>query len=74
MSKKPNAATQREIVEQHLDDHGYITTWDAIRYYGITRLAEYIRQLRRAGKPITDRWQHENGKKWKVYHSKATTA
>jgi len=41
--------TQRQAVAQFLTDHGAITSNDAIAQFGVTRLAEYIRQLRRAG-------------------------
>ena len=39
--------SQLEIVKQHLTEKGEITSWEAIQNYRITRLSEYIRQLRR---------------------------
>ena len=36
----------RERILRHLQDYGHITTLEAIKEYGCTRLSEYIRQLR----------------------------
>lgn len=36
----------RERVLSYIKQFGYITTWDAFRDLGCTRLSEYIRQLR----------------------------
>lgn len=48
--------TQKEQVLKHLKKHNRITSWDAIQLYGITRISEYIRELRREGyKIITER-------------------
>jgi len=44
--------TQLEAVMWHLAKYGNITSWEAIRDYGITRLAEYIRQMREMGYTI----------------------
>lgn len=43
---------QQDIVLMHLKDRKTITTWDAFRYYGITRLAEMIRRLKKDGHKI----------------------
>ena len=48
--------TQKERVLDHLKEQGTITSWEAIQNYGITRLSEYIRQLRRDGYVITSNW------------------
>lgn len=48
--------TARDRVLDHLEEHGTITSWEAIQNYGITRLSEYIRQLRRDGCVITSNW------------------
>ena len=48
--------TQKDRVLDHLKEHGTITSWEAIQNYGITRLSEYIRQLRRDGYIITSNW------------------
>lgn len=38
--------TQKEMVSQYMQDNGSITTWEAFEKLGVTRLSEYIRQLR----------------------------
>lgn len=48
--------TQKEVVLKHLKRHGAITSWDAIWEHGITRLSEYIRQLREEGYEIESEW------------------
>jgi hypothetical protein len=46
---------QYDLILNHLKEHGTITTWEAIQEYGVTRLSEYIRQLREDYK-IEDEW------------------
>lgn len=41
--------TQKETVLNHLRSHGTLTSWQAWESYGITRLSEYIMELRREG-------------------------
>jgi hypothetical protein len=61
--------TQKQKVLQHLKTKGSITSADAIVNYWITRLAEYIRQLRSEGEKITSVWEYgEDRKKWVRYH------
>ena len=36
----------KERILGYIKEYGYITTWDAFRELGCTRLSEYIRQLR----------------------------
>jgi hypothetical protein len=43
---------QQDIVLMHLKSQKTITSWDAIKYYGITRLAEMIRRLKKDGHKI----------------------
>ena len=45
--------TQCDRILRHLEDHGSITTLDAITEYGILRLASRINDLRRMGHTIT---------------------
>ncbi len=73
---RPNAQTQKNIVLDHLKDFGYITSWDAIKYYHITRLAEYIRQLRNEYHRIHMIWQTDpqTGKRWGKYIYQGTSA
>lgn len=39
----------KQRILDHLLNFGTITTWEAIRDYGCTRISEYIRQLRADG-------------------------
>lgn len=48
--------TARDRVLDHLEKYKTITSWEAIQNYGITRLSEYIRQLRHDGCVITSNW------------------
>jgi hypothetical protein len=59
--------SQRRMILEHLIDRGSITSWEAIQEYGITRLACYINMLKRENKIITDKWEENNGKRFKVY-------
>jgi hypothetical protein len=66
--KRGNEMTQREIVLDHLQRNGNITSWWAFYYYKITRLSEYIRQLRTEGHPINSIWeQNDDNKRWVRY-------
>lgn len=47
--------TQKELVKRHLEDFGEITTFEAFKEYGITRLSQYIMLLRRDGHIITNK-------------------
>jgi ribosomal protein S8 len=38
--------TQKERVLQHLKERGHITSWEAIKEYGCTRLADVIFRLK----------------------------
>lgn len=42
----------------HLQLVGNITSWEAIKEYGCTRLSHYIWVLRNKGYPINDRWKN----------------
>ena len=44
--------TQLAKIRTHLNVKGSITSWDAIMFYRITRLSEYIRILRVEGMDI----------------------
>ena len=44
--------TQNDRILRHLEDYGSITQMDAIRDYGIMRLASRVNDLRREGHPI----------------------
>lgn len=61
--KKP---TQKEQVLRHLQECGSITTLQAFKRYHITRLSEYIRELRADGYLIKTTYRM-HGKKPDVY-------
>lgn len=52
--------TQSEQIVRHLRDYGSITSMEAMREYGIMRLASRISDLKKAGMPI--RAEMVNGK------------
>ena len=39
--------TQKELIEKHLLEKGKITSWEAFKIYGVTRLSHIIYVLRR---------------------------
>ena len=41
--------TQEEMIVKYIKKHGSITTWEAFRYLGITRLASRIHDLTEKG-------------------------
>ena len=47
--------TQTEAIRIHLQEHGSITSWDAIMEYGATRLSSIIFNLKKEGMPIHTR-------------------
>ena len=44
---------QKEQVLNHMKKYGAITSWDAIQFYGVTRLAGVIYKLKKDGYEIT---------------------
>lgn len=48
-----NISSQRLLILQHLQEHGSITSMEAIKLYGCTRLSGRIFDLRRAGYDIS---------------------
>lgn len=63
--------SQKEMVLKHLQDFESITTWEAYKEYGITRLSDRIYTLKKIY-VITDEWEYGTnryGKKirWKKY-------
>ena len=48
-----NPTNQREAVLWHLDKNKTITSWEAIKEYGVTRLSAVIYDLREDGYDIT---------------------
>lgn len=49
--------TQKDRILNHLMKYGSITTWEAIKEYGVTRLSDKIFRLRRENYNITDEWE-----------------
>lgn len=47
------ALTQCDKILRHLQDYGSISQMDALREYGIMRLASRISELKRQGYPVT---------------------
>ena len=41
--------TQKEIILNHIEEYGYITSADAFGIYGITQLATRIKELKAKG-------------------------
>ena len=56
--------TQLAKIRTHLNVKGSITSWDAIMYYRITRLSEYIRILRVEGMDIDMERVHPENSNW----------
>ena len=50
--KKENVKTQSDAILWHLKEHGEITSWEAIKEYGATRLSGIIFVLRKNGYDI----------------------
>ena len=50
--------TQKQTVLEHLWENGSITSMEAIKEYGITRLAARVSELRRDGWIITASQKH----------------
>lgn len=59
---KKKKKSQFELVAEHLCKKGKISSWEAITRYGITRLSQYILQMRKAGIIINSNWVREKGK------------
>lgn len=50
--------TQETRVLNYMLDNGSITSWEAIKEFGITRLSAKIYNLRREGYFIENEWEH----------------
>lgn len=48
--------TQTERILRHLQDFGKISSWEAIREYGITRLSAKIYDIKKMGYEIKTEW------------------
>lgn len=56
INKEPK--TQTESLMQHFYDYGQITSWEAIKEYGITRISALIFNMRKEGYNIVSIEQH----------------
>lgn len=66
-----NKISQRDMVLRHLQDFGEITSWEAIKEYGVTRLSAVIYDLRKVY-VIEDEWEkgynrYGNPTRWVKY-------
>ena len=59
--------TQENIILDHLKENKFITTWEAIQEYRITRLSARIYELRERGHNIITKNISENGKRFAEY-------
>ena len=65
--------TQENIILDHLKEHKFITTSEAIQEYRITRLSARIYELREKGYQIITKNITENGKTFAEYSLISTT-
>lgn len=59
--------TQMKHIKKHLLKFGSIASWDAIRFYKITRLSQYIYILKKQGYKIEYKDLVNNKKRFRVY-------
>ena len=59
--------TQENQILNHLKKHKFITSWEAIQKYRITRLSARIYELREKGHNIITKNVSENGKRFAEY-------
>ena len=62
--------TQADRILRHLERYGAITTWLAIRDYGITRLSAKIYELKARGYEIKWEWQFSKNRYREPVHYK----
>ena len=65
--------TQENQIQNHLKKHKFITSWEAIQEYRITRLSARIYELREKGFNIITKNVTENGKTFAEYSLISTT-
>ena len=65
--------TQENQILNHLKKHKFITSWEAIQEYRITRLSARIYELREKGFNIITKNVTENGKTYAEYSLISTT-
>ena len=67
LESHPQGKTQKELIKNFIEKNKSITTMEAFTKYQITRLSEYIRQLRNDGLNISTIWTKSNGKRYGIY-------
>ncbi len=65
--------SQENQILNHLKQHKFITSWEAIQEYRITRLSARIYELREKGYQIITKNITENGKTFAEYSLISTT-
>jgi len=65
--------SQENQILNHLKKHKFITSWEAIQEYRITRLSARIYELREKGYQIITKNITENGKTFAEYSLISTT-
>lgn len=55
---------------RHLEKYGSITSWEAIKEYGCTRLSQYIYLLRNEGYLVIDSWEKATNRFGEPVHFK----
>ena len=61
-------STQRFRIMRHLKENGSITSLEALREYGIMRLASRIRELKQRGEPIVKTMRAAKNKYGETVH------
>ena len=69
-----NRMAQTSKVLEHIKRCGSITSMEAFRQYGITRLSGRIFDLRRAGYPISMTYENNGDARYGVYRLEEVTA
>lgn len=54
-------------VAKYLEEHGSITSWEAIQLFRATRLSAIILTLRRRGMHIDSAWEKNEDSRWVRY-------
>ena len=62
-----STVTQRQQVLNHLQQHGSITSWEAIQKFHATRLSGIIFALRKQGHPIKSTMESNGDKHYARY-------
>ncbi len=60
--------TQLKTIKNHLLKGSLISTYEAFKRYGITRLSEYIRVLRTEGFKVESIWCGKGCERYKEYY------